>query len=64
MPLFQLKLDCDFLSGITDCFGLAALAVLDQDYAELAVLYHTIVCSFACAYRQAAALVVPAEIYR
>jgi len=25
----SIKLDCDFLSGITDCFGLALLAVLD-----------------------------------
>ena len=64
MPLLELKFDCDFLAGVGYGFGFAALAILDEDYAELAVLNHTVVCSFACTYRQAAALFHSVQISR
>ena len=39
----SIKLDCDFFAGVAYGFGFAALAVLDKDYAELAVLYHSVI---------------------
>ena len=43
VPLLELKFDCDFLAGVGYGFGFGLLAVPDKDYAELAVLYHSVI---------------------